>query len=122
MAKCKDLTKEERIKKEIRRLNSLFCDLGKDKQNVVKSLIENAAFMAVTLEDLQQVINTKGVVSKYKNGENQWGTKKSPEVDIHIAMTKNHTQVMKQLTEMLPDKGGSDISEEILRFAVGGKK
>ena len=97
-------TKEQRIKAEVRRLNSLFSKMDKDTKKVVKSLIENAAFMAVTLEDLQEHINKNGVISEYQNGENQWGTKKSPEVEIHIAMTKNHNATMKQLADLLPKK------------------
>lgn len=102
MATKKELTKEQRIKSEIRRLNSLFREMPKDTKKVVKSLIENAAFMAVTLADLQEHINLNGVTDEYQNGENQWGTKKSPEVEIHIAMTKNHNSTMKHLADLLP--------------------
>ncbi len=98
----KDLTKEQKIKAEMRRLNSLFKNMPKDTKKVVKSLIENAAFMSVTLSELQEHINLNGVTDKYQNGANQWGTKKSPEVEIHISMTKNHTAVMKQLADLLP--------------------
>jgi cysteinyl-tRNA synthetase len=95
-------TKEERIKEEIKRLNGIFSKMSKNTKRVVKSLIENAAFMAITLEDLQNDINIKGVISEYQNGENQWGTKKSPEVEVYNSMTKNHTQIMKQLADLIP--------------------
>jgi hypothetical protein len=58
--------------------------------------------MAVTLQDLQDEINVSGCVATYQNGENQWGTKKSPEVEIYNSMIKNHMQVMKQLTDLTP--------------------
>lgn len=106
-----DLTKEQRIKTEVRRLNSLFSKMNKSTKKVVKSLIENAAFMTVTLEDLQDHINEHGVTDKYQNGENQWGIKKSPEVEIHIAMTKNHNATMKQLADLLP-KGAPKQEED----------
>jgi hypothetical protein len=98
----KKLSKEDRQKREIRRLNGLYTNIGVDALKVVKSLIQNAAFMSITLEDLQDYINIHGVTSEYQNGENQYGTKKSPEVEIHISMTKNHCQVMKQLSDLLP--------------------
>jgi len=47
-------------------------------------------------------------VSTYQNGENQWGTKKSPEIEIYNAMIKNHAAIIKQLQDMLPK---SDIAE-----------
>ena len=122
MAKSKDLTKEERIKKELNRLKRIFKDLPKDRKDTVLSLIGNAAFMTVTLEDLQNAINKGGVISEYKNGENQFGTKKSPEVEVYNTMIKNHTAIIKQLADLLPDEKVADASEEILKFAFSGKK
>lgn len=95
-------TKEARIKKEENRLKRIFKNLDKNKKDTVLSLIKNAAFMSITLEDLQEEINLNGCVSEYQNGENQFGFKKSPEVDIHIAMTKNHASIIKQLCELVP--------------------
>ncbi len=94
--------KDKRIRKEFNRLKSLYNKMPRDTMKVVESLLKNAAFMAVTLHDLQEHINLNGVTDKYKNGEHQWGTKKSPEVEIHIAMTKNHNATMKQLADLLP--------------------
>jgi predicted P-loop ATPase/GTPase len=101
----KKLSKEEKLKKisaEKRRLTKLFHQIDQEMIKTVKSLIENASFMAVTLQDLQDEINISGCVATYQNGENQWGTKKSPEVEIYNSMIKNHMQVMKQLTDLLP--------------------
>ena len=84
-------TKDKRIKNEIKRLNGIFKNLSEDKKKVAKSIIENVAFMTVTLEDLQQAINEKGVVEEYRNGANQFGIKESSEVKIYNTMIKNHT-------------------------------
>jgi hypothetical protein len=97
-----DLTKDERIKKEIRRLKNIYSKMDPDVKKVTQSLIENAAFMAVTLDDLQEIINKDGVISEYQNGANQWGTKKSPEVEVYNTMVKNHMAIIKQLTDLLP--------------------
>ncbi|MDP4144151.1 MAG: hypothetical protein Q8936_06645 [Bacillota bacterium] len=98
-----DLTKDQRIKKEINRLKKLFKEMPQNTMNKVISLIENAAFMTVTLEDLQNEIILKGPVCEYQNGENQWGTKKSPEVEIYNTMIKNHMSIIKQLTDLMPE-------------------
>ena len=101
--KSENLTKEERIKKEILKLNRTFGKIDAQTKKAVQSLIENAAFMAVTLADLQETMNKEeGLVCTYQNGENQWGTKKSPEVEIYNTMIKNHASVIKQLTDLLP--------------------
>ena len=91
-----------RIKKEVRRLKRVFRDMDKNKLETVDALIDNAAFTRITLEDLQQSIITCGTTTEYKNGENQYGTKRSAEVDTHIAMTKNLNAIIKQLAEYVP--------------------
>jgi len=96
--------KEKRIKKEVTRLKKIIKNIPKDTMNAVLSLINNAAFMTVTLADLQETINTEGATTKYQNGENQWGTKKSPEVEIYNTMIKNHASIIKQLTDLIPDQ------------------
>lgn len=58
--------------------------------------------MSVTLTDLQETINREGTISEYQNGENQWGTKKSPEVETYNTMIKNYMGIIKQLTDLLP--------------------
>ncbi len=102
MARSQDLTKEQRIKKEIARLKKVFKDLDKNKLSTVESLIRNAAFMAVSLEDLQEIINKDGYTEEYQNGANQKGVKQSEAVKTHIAMTKNHAAIIKQLVDLAP--------------------
>ena len=105
----KEVIKEEteklkkiRLEEEILKLNKIFAKVELKTKKSVHSLIENAAFMTITLEDLQQQINKNGVVDKYQNGANQFGTKKSAEVEIYNTMIKNHLAIMKQLTDLLP--------------------
>lgn len=98
-----DLGKDKRIEAERQRLSQIFTGIDTKRRDTVQSLMDNAAFIAVTLEDLQAQINENGVVSEYQNGENQWGTKKSPEVEIYNTMIKNYTTIIKQLTELLPE-------------------
>ena len=111
----KELTKDERVKKEMRRLKRIYKDMDPDVKKATQSLIENAAFMVVTLEDLQETINREGVISEYQNGANQWGTKKSPEVEIYNTMIKNHMSIIKQLTDLLPKE--TEVVEEDDGFA-----
>ena len=95
--------KDKKVKKEIARLKKMFKELGPDIMDIALSLIKNAAFMTITLEDLQEAINMDGPISEYKNGENQFGTKKSPEVEIYNSMIKNHMGIMRQLTDLMPE-------------------
>ena len=97
-----ELSKEKKISAEIKKLNAIFTGLNLKTKKSVHSLIENAAFMSVTLADLQKEINLKGVTEQYKNGENQFGIKKSAHVEVYNAMIKNHMGIMKQLSDLLP--------------------
>ncbi len=94
--------KENRIKDEKKRLKEIFEELEENKRNLVTPLIEKAAFMSIELDDLQETIGQEGWTSEYKNGENQYGTKKSPEAETYIALSKNYAAVIKQLTELVP--------------------
>ena len=111
-----EITKEERIKKELVKIRKIFKDMPKDKLNIVSSLMQNAAFMAVTLEDLQQAINDNGVISTYQNGANQWGTKKSPEAEMYNALIKNYSSIIKQLTDLLPKENQNVVNDELVEF------
>lgn len=123
MAQKKELSKEEKVKKEVSRIKRVFKDMPKDRKDTAMSLIRNAAFMTVTLDELQEEINEKGVVSHYQNGENQWGTKKSPEVEVYNTMIKNHMGVIKQLCDLLPDGDARKAAtDELMEFVKGVSK
>ncbi len=74
----RDMAERRQKSKQLRRLEKIFRDIREDKKETVRNLIENAAFMEIQLAGLQKEIAEKGPVSEYKNGENQWGTKKAP--------------------------------------------
>lgn len=102
MANKKELTKEEMISKEKRRLKGIFKNLDENKKKLVTPLIEKAAFMSIELDILQETIQSEGWTSEYQNGQNQWGTKKSPDAETYIALSKNYAAIIKQLTELVP--------------------
>lgn len=105
--------KLSRIEAEIKRLNTLFRGEKAKIKKAGESLIRRAAFMRITLEDLEESITLNGTTSTYKNGENQFGTKISPEVQTYNSMIKNYSGVMKQITDLLPqnkEKQGQSTS------------
>lgn len=96
-------TKEARIKSEKNRLNRIFKEGDPARRDMLKRLIENAAFMSVSLEELQEIINEKGYTEEYQNGANQSGVKKCSEVEIYNTMIKNFTATVKLMAELLPE-------------------
>lgn len=111
-ARLTEIAKQQEIKKEIAKLNKLFKDMEAKTKKAVQSVIENAAFMAVTLRELQDYLNKNGLTCEYQNGENQFGVKKSPEVEIYNTMIKNFVSTMKSLTDLLPKGIGDKIKDD----------
>ena len=104
----KNTEKEKRIKKETQRLKDVFQELEPNKLKTVDALINRAAFITISLEDLEVQLNEHGWTDWYENGRNQSGQKKSAAADAHISLTKNLNAIMKQLLELVPpeQKGG----------------
>lgn len=109
MASKKDLTIEEQINKEVRRLKKIFDNIDEDKKKIVQGLFENAAFLSTQMKLMMSRINEDGVTIKYQNGENQWGYKKSPDVDTYNSFIKQYTTIIKQLTDLLPKDNTIEI-------------
>lgn len=97
-----ELTKEKKIKKELAKLKKILADIDEDRKKAVEKLIGNVAFMAVTLDELQDAINEKGCIEEYQNGNNQFGYKESSEIKVYNSLIKNYTTSMKQLLDQLP--------------------
>lgn len=112
----KNLSKEERINKEKTRLSRIFTKIDAKAKKAVCELINNAAFIGVTLQDLQESINRDGTMTEYQNGENQWGTKKNPDVDTYNTMIKNYASIVKQLTDLLPKEPPKQKDDEFDKF------
>lgn len=109
------------IKKEISKLKAFFKDLGSGQAEIANRLIEEAAFLKVTLVDLKETINREGTESTYQNGAMQWGTKKSPAFENYINANKQHSAIMKLLNEMLPEASEAD-GNELLAFIAEARK
>lgn len=94
--------KEKKIKKEVRRLKAIFKDLEPNKLKTVDALIARAAFLTVSLEDLEDELNRNGWTEEYTNGRNQEGVKISAAAQAYNSATKNLTVIMKQLLDLTP--------------------
>ena len=101
-----DKTKEQRVKAEARKLKTLTEGLSKAKLAVAVPLIEQAAFMRVTLDDLQKQINEEGCVEEYQNGKNQQGCKTTAALQAYNSTVKNYAAVCERLDRILPQNPG----------------
>ena len=104
------MDKKKRIKKELDRISFYFELADGNQRAIVTPLLQNAAFMKATLEDLQEIINAEGVIDEYKNGKDQYGTKQSATLQSYNALIKNYASVIKTLAGLLPPEERKKLS------------
>ena len=110
------IEKNEKIRKEITRLNKLFKELDDNKKKSAEKLIKNTAFMSVTLDELMEDIKKYGVKETYVNGKDQFGFKESIESKTYNNMIKNYMNIIKQINDMLPEKKKINEEDEFDKF------
>ncbi len=96
------MSQTERIEIELERISQYFQDLPENELAMVEPLLQNAAFMRIALEDLQDQISRDGVVETYRNSETQYGLKQSAALQAFNSTIKNYAAVIKTLSQMLP--------------------
>lgn len=109
-----EMTKEERIKEEFDRILVFYNEISPNQREVAYHLLQNSAFMAVTLQDLQEIINYEGVEDEYRNGANQYGTKPSAVIQAYNSMLKNYAGVQLKLMQLLPKKTANSRLADML--------
>lgn len=114
--------KKKKIKQQKNKLTKIFKQLDKNTLSLVQNLINEVAFMSVTLEENRIYIEEHGVKELYMNGKGQFGYKESVESKNYNAMIKNYTNVVKQLVDFLPKEEKKNAGEELLKFIASGRK
>jgi len=93
--------KDKLINREIGRLTKLFYDIDKNRRLTTKGLIEEAAFMRVTLGELKEEIKNRGVIDEMPQGEYSI-LREHPAVKTYNTMIQRYSSITKQLTDLLP--------------------
>lgn len=104
------------IKKEEKKLNTIFKDIPEDKKSLCEGLIKNAAFMYVTLEELQKEINENGAMIKYQSGNGFDTIRDNPAQKAYTTMISRYTGIIEQLNKMLPSDKIMQNNDELLDF------
>lgn len=103
-----ELDKDKRIKKELNKFKKFIKDLEIQEKNMAMNLIEELAFMKVTLEDLKEEVNESGVVTEMPQGEYSI-MRENPALKSYNTMIQRYNQTLKQLDDFIKniigDKG-----------------
>ena len=82
----------------------IYSELPEEKLKVASDLIEQAAFMAITLADLAEAINEEGVIEEYTNGANQTGRKISSNAKMYSTLISKYESVTSKLLQLIPKR------------------
>jgi len=108
MVTKKEVSKENRINKEERRLRRIYKDVSKDKLSVVDGLIRRAAYMRITLEDMEIDLDLNGFNELFTQSEKtEPYERERPVARQYQQMNKNYQAICKQLSDLLPKENGS---------------
>jgi Tfp pilus assembly protein PilN len=110
--------KQKLIKKERSKLNKILKDIDDSKKKNVEKLIDNAAWMAVSLEELRQQIDIEGYEEEYRNGANQCGKKDSIAVKNYNTLIKNYTTTVKLILDQLPVQQQPQTGDALAQFLL----
>lgn len=103
MVKREDLTKEERINVEEKRLRRIYKDLPKDTRAIIDGLIRRAAWSRITLEDYEKDIDENGYMEMFSQSDKTDPYERErPVARLYNSMTKNYQSAIKQLDDKLP--------------------
>lgn len=114
---------ESRIKQEYETLSVQFPGIDKNKQTIVNGLIQRAAFMRVSLEDLENDLNENGFTELFSQGDQEPYQRKRPSADLYNTMNANYQKIVRQLTDLLPkDLGLPKEAEDGFEEFVEGRE
>ena len=112
-----DDTLYSRQKKEQNRIKKIYKNLPKERLELAKKLIERAAYMLVSLEDMEAKISEDGLVVRMPQGSYEI-ERAHPLLQPYNAMVKNYNATIKQLNEMLPNGDADKAGQALMMFAT----
>ena len=114
-------TLKARQKKEISRLNKVYKNLPKGARENVKKLIERAAYMLISLEDMEAKIDDDGLVVPMEQGS-YIINRAHPLLQPYNTMVKNYNATVKQLNELLPSQYLETAGSKVVEFITEPKQ
>lgn len=113
MAIKKELSKDDRIKQEERRLKRIYKSIDKDKKAIIDGLIQRAAYMRVALENWEKDIMDNGYIEMFTQSEKiDPYERERPVARLYNTMNKNYQSIIKQLTDLFPKQVAKEEKEE----------
>ena len=106
----------EKLAEKKKEFAQLLTKIHGKKKKAGRAISEQAAFLAVAIEELDKIVIRDGYVEEYQNGESQKGTKKTVAADLLDRYTKTYTTTIKQIVDLLPEEEAKTAKDEMTEF------
>lgn len=101
MSKSKNKDKDRLVNNEIARLTRLFKNIEANRRLTAKGLIEEAAFMRITLQELKIEIDKEGPIDEMQQGDYSI-LREHPALKAYNTMVQRYTNIIDKLTNLHP--------------------
>ena len=95
-----NLEQDKRIKGEISKFRKFIKDLDTEEKRMAMNMVNELAFMKITLEDLKKEVNANGVVTEMPQGEYSI-TRENPALKSYNTMIQRYNSTLKQLDDYI---------------------
>ncbi|HBH1543876.1 hypothetical protein C4V20_00050 [Clostridioides difficile] len=112
------LEKEKKIKQEVSRLKKNYKDLEKVK--ILDGLINEAAFLKISLEETREILTKEGLTEIFKQGKQEFERERL-QVKIYLNFMKLYSSVMKQLIDIIPNDKKQEEEDKLIKFIKKGR-
>lgn len=89
------------VKVDLNSLKNTFKEMDSDKGKLGLSLLEEAEFMKITLDELKKNIKKNGVVTEMCQGAYNI-ERANPALNQYNSLIKNYNSTIKQIADILP--------------------
>ena len=113
--------REEAAKKIKRQLLARFKGCGTDTKKTAEKLAERAAFMAVTLDELEADIAENGAVITAVNGNGFEVRQENPAQKSYNIMIKNYNSTIMALDKLAKENGAASAADPLMDFITKHK-
>ncbi|EMJ4245769.1 hypothetical protein PIU50_003661 [Clostridioides difficile] len=114
------LEKEKKIKQEVSRLKKNYKDLEKEKVKILDGLVNEAAFLKISLEETREILVKEGLTEIFRQGKQEFERERL-QVKIYLNFMKLYSSVMKQLIDIIPSDIKQEEEDELIEFIKKGR-
>lgn len=108
--------RREKLAEKKKEFAQILTKIPGKKKKAARAISTQAAFLAVAIEELDEIVIRDGYVEEYQNGESQKGTKKTVAADLLDRYTKTYTTAIKQIVDLLPEEEAKTAKDELTEF------